>query len=429
MGSAKAKQLRVGLRWAERLIDVRHFGEGEAVTAAAFGLDSPDSGLTLARLDRGEAKLFPSRGAGLELRRGETLLGAEEVTARMEDGAVALGFGERAELRLGTLAFDVACAEAVERVVGELPGQGEVRFFKLAAFSFLGFVALVTAVRLTPVADDDGPAFFRATAEVLRYVAATRVQLPKVQFDKPLDAVRPETAERRFDRPQPSKESPIVRGSEREKNLLVAKSAGLLGVMDDLNPAAKSVFSGNGLGAGINNALEGMRAGNTGLADSRGLSGLTSRGTGPGGPGGDVGLGWGGPLGRGPVRGGAPRPELRGRSEVVPPTGPTHVSGGLPREVILKVVKRHQSEIKYCYDAQLSQARDLAGKVAVLFVIDPGGAVSEAAIAESTLSSDPVEACMLGAIRRWKFPEPAGGGTVSVTFPWVFRVAGQGDDE
>ena len=429
MSVSEARQLRVGLRWGERLIDVRHFGPGEAVTAAAFGLDSPESRLTLARLEEGTVTLFVPRGAAVAVRSADGRLGAGPLAARLEDGQLTLRDGERAELGLGTLAFDLTCAEAAERVVGELPGQAEVRFFKLAAFGLLGFAAMVTAIRLTPAIDDEGPAFFRATAEVLRYVAATRTQLPKVQFDKPVDAVRPQAADRRFERPTSAKASPIVRGSQRDEDLLVVKAAGLLGVMDDLNPGARSVFSGNGLGAGINNALEGVRAGDSGLADSRGLGGWTSRGTGPGGPGGDVGLGWGGPMGRGPARGGAPRPELRGRSEVVPPTGPTHVSGGLPREVILKVVKRHQSEIKYCYDAQLSQVRDLAGKVAVLFVIDPGGAVSEAAIAESTLGSDPVEACMLGAIRRWKFPEPAGGGTVSVTFPWVFRLAGQGEDE
>jgi hypothetical protein len=27
-------------------------------------------------------------------------------------------------------------------------------------------------------------------------------------------------------------------------------------------------------------------------------------------------------------------------------------------------------------------------------------------------------------IRRWKFPEPQGGGVVNVTFPWIFKAAG-----
>ncbi len=31
---------------------------------------------------------------------------------------------------------------------------------------------------------------------------------------------------------------------------------------------------------------------------------------------------------------------------------------------------------------------------------------------------------MLVHIRRWKFPEPQGGGIVTVTFPWIFKPAG-----
>ncbi|MBS1150427.1 MAG: putative abductin-like protein [Myxococcaceae bacterium] len=34
---------------------------------------------------------------------------------------------------------------------------------------------------------------------------------------------------------------------------------------------------------------------------------------------------------------------------------------------------------------------------------------------------------MLARIRRWKFPEPQGGGVVSVTFPWIFKPAGSDD--
>jgi hypothetical protein len=38
-----------------------------------------------------------------------------------------------------------------------------------------------------------------------------------------------------------------------------------------------------------------------------------------------------------------------------------------------------------------------------------------------------VENCMTTHIRRWRFPEPKGGGQVFVTYPWVFKAAG-GDE-
>ena len=67
----------------------------------------------------------------------------------------------------------------------------------------------------------------------------------------------------------------------------------------------------------------------------------------------------------------------------------------------------------------------LAGKVAVAFTIDPAGGVAEANVTETTLGSSAAENCMISRIRRWKFPEPKGGGVVAVTYPWLFSPAGE----
>jgi hypothetical protein len=45
-------------------------------------------------------------------------------------------------------------------------------------------------------------------------------------------------------------------------------------------------------------------------------------------------------------------------------------------------------------------------------------------VAETTLENGTAESCILSKIRRWKFPEPKGGGVVAVNFPWVFSSAG-----
>lgn len=50
--------------------------------------------------------------------------------------------------------------------------------------------------------------------------------------------------------------------------------------------------------------------------------------------------------------------------------------------------------------------------------------MSEASVTETTLGSSAAEQCMLSRIRRWKFPEPKGGGVVAVTYPWLFAPAG-----
>ena len=58
------------------------------------------------------------------------------------------------------------------------------------------------------------------------------------------------------------------------------------------------------------------------------------------------------------------------------------------------------------------------------WTIDGTGDVSEANVNETTMGNANVENCMATKIRRWKFPEPKGGGQVFVTYPWVFKAAG-----
>jgi hypothetical protein len=43
--------------------------------------------------------------------------------------------------------------------------------------------------------------------------------------------------------------------------------------------------------------------------------------------------------------------------------------------------------------------------------------------------SDCGEQCILNRIKRWKFPEPKGGGVCVINYPWVFQPAGGGSEE
>ncbi len=107
-------------------------------------------------------------------------------------------------------------------------------------------------------------------------------------------------------------------------------------------------------------------------------------------------------------------------------SAPDAGQGGLSKDVIAKVIRRHQNEIKFCYEQKPQQ---LTGKVAVHFWIEADGLVKEAAVAETTLQNATVEQCMVGRIVKWRFPEPLGGGKVSVTFPWIFLPAGSKDED
>ena len=101
--------------------------------------------------------------------------------------------------------------------------------------------------------------------------------------------------------------------------------------------------------------------------------------------------------------------------------GRTIVQGSLSKDVIAGIVHRHENEIRYCYEAELNKHPDLYGKVSVAWTIDGTGDVSEANVNETTMNDTSVGNCMATKIRRWKFPEPKGGGQVFVTYPWVFK--------
>jgi TonB family protein len=95
--------------------------------------------------------------------------------------------------------------------------------------------------------------------------------------------------------------------------------------------------------------------------------------------------------------------------------------GNLGRDEVQKVVRRHRKEIMYCYERGLKRDSTLSGKVAVKLIVGPDGTVRAAAVAQSTVHDDQLEACMLERIRRWRFPARKDNGLAAVTHAWVFK--------
>lgn len=63
--------------------------------------------------------------------------------------------------------------------------------------------------------------------------------------------------------------------------------------------------------------------------------------------------------------------------------------------------------------------------MAIAFQIGPDGRVNRSEVAENTLEWEPTVTCILHVVDRMEFPPPAGGGNVNVTFPWIFKAAGE----
>jgi TonB family protein len=100
------------------------------------------------------------------------------------------------------------------------------------------------------------------------------------------------------------------------------------------------------------------------------------------------------------------------------------VQGSLSKETIRRVVQRHLNEVRFCYEQELRQQPDLAGRVTVSFIISTSGSVQSATVAQSTVGSQRVDSCIAGAVRRWSFPSPEGG-IVVVNYPFTLEQVGQ----
>jgi hypothetical protein len=166
-------------------------------------------------------------------------------------------------------------------------------------------------------------------------------------------------------------------------------------------------------GPGLGARGTGAGGADTGLPLIGGAPGLRTIGKGGGNDG--VGPGYGDRGGR-----------LRTRAASAPvfvPSGPI-VRGGLDKEIVRRVVRQHLNEVRFCYEQSLARRPSLAGRVVASFSIAPTGRVLSSVLQSSTLGEPTVEACIVGAVRRWGFPAPAGGGVVIVSYPFQLTPAG-----
>jgi TonB family protein len=105
--------------------------------------------------------------------------------------------------------------------------------------------------------------------------------------------------------------------------------------------------------------------------------------------------------------------------------GIIETQGSLSKEVIRRVIQRRLNEVRFCYEENLRNLPELAGRVEVKFVISPAGAVQAASIAKSTLLGDDARTaqCINQAVKRWSFPAPEGGGVVIVQYPFLLETS------
>ncbi len=100
----------------------------------------------------------------------------------------------------------------------------------------------------------------------------------------------------------------------------------------------------------------------------------------------------------------------------------SRVTGSLSRGQVMAVINRHMARIQQCYERGLTRNPTLSGMVSFTWEIKSTGRVSKLRQNSSTLGDIGVSNCISAVINRMKFPSPKGG-SVSITFPFIFRRA------
>jgi hypothetical protein len=207
-----------------------------------------------------------------------------------------------------------------------------------------------------------------------------------------------------------------------------AREVGLLGVL-----AASQdyqAFVGTGAAFGDGPADSAMWASTAGLAHM-GSGGLNLVGEGRGGGGmanGVAGFAHSGVLA---TKGGSGSltssgsPGFGGRARRVPRTILCMLMvppGGIDRDVIRRVIRAHENEIRGCYNQALVNQPMLAGRITVDFTIGGSGKVGSAIISADETHDEQLGTCVQRAVKHWKFPGTPNGGVSLVSYTFALRV-------
>ncbi|WP_164020385.1 adventurous gliding motility protein GltG [Pyxidicoccus trucidator] len=340
---------------------------------------------------------------------------------------------------LGGVTLELAFQPVPKRVV--VPLGESLDYTALNIFLVMFFVASVFVIGAMNRPGDDDEYSDELSADNAR-IAKLIIKPPEVQKNKFLERLNQQkeakksgemAAKSRGDEGQMGKKDTpktnnrtAPKGDPNKKDEARALTAKIFG---GGKGGISTVFGKSGLGGDLKSAMGNMFGAKAG--DSGGFGGLGLRGSGGGGGGtGDtVGIGGIGTKGRGGGTGtyGSGVGVLGGKQSVdvgITSSEP-EVMGSLDKELIRKVIQMNRGQIRYCYESLLNRFPKLGGKVAIKFVITATGSVASSSVAQSTAGNADLETCVAGRVRTWKFPEPKGGGVVVVTYPFIFKQAGE----
>ena len=347
----------------------------------------------------------------------------------------------------------VAVPDMPAEVNGGLLKAIEPIFTAVLTASFLVHFALGLYVRLT-----DPPA--PATLEDLKELVE-RIQPPKVDL-KPIIPKGPEPGPVKGTGPAPTTQASGDGTGEAgdggaEKGSVGGKGGGnggtgdrnairegiagkgilqLIGGRGGIGGGSGAVGSVFGVGGGISDDIGGALEGTAGVGiagGTGGAGGVTRRGTGGGGGGGDgTGGEGGGAMGIGDLKtsGGAGNGSIDTGAKTatkivarVKSDDIEAVDGKIDKKSVQATIRRRQDGFLACYETALKSNSKLQGKLVVEFTIGEDGKVVAASVVKDGLGSAEVAACVVGLLKRLRFPAPTDG-EVTISNPFVFQPGG-----
>ncbi len=433
---ANNRVLEVALIWRDTVIEVRHATPGQEVTLgmtgkATFTMNAENwggSGGAPAVLVKSDGTVnVPGHGKAVIRSAGKT---------RSADAGFKLELGERGAVTVGDVTFMMQWVARAKLIPTGAWKTMDFYFQKILAGTLAAHVLLFFIFQLTPM-DPDAMAddLFKnpnAFAKLILKPEELQKKKKKEDLSGKKNGGKRKDEEGKFGKKEvkqkeaasSKKGAPVVDPNKREKDRQIAFNSGVLGILKKDKGAVSNVFGPGGLGTGINNALGGLNG--TSMGDAGGAGGLGTRGTGPGGGGNALGIGG---LGSGTGRGSGGQGDIdlggRGKAGTKITPGKTIVEGGLSKEEIGRVIRRYLSQIKYCYEKELTRNPNLNGKIVTSFTIGGTGKVTDCDVAETSLNDPTVEDCVVKIIKRIQFPQPKGGGIVLVSYPFIFQSSGQ----
>lgn len=360
------------------------------------------------------------------LRNGETWLGLSDLVrqgvAEEADGRyqLSLGQGDVVRLELGALTVEALPVRAPRPVTLPLGERLDYQWLNVLLCTVLLGSMLVVRLTLDAAEGDGEPQ--GSPAELTRYRRVLVRPEPKPERKPAL--VQTDTREKKAQkvdaeagRPKPKPTSAASKGGGPPRLAVGALFAGL---------GVKDVLGGGGLGGELNQAMGNVVGANDGLG------GWTLRGNGTGGDvGGPLAIGRFGSRHGPPGRYASPALTKTADKDPIPwdngeqfgcVTGAGE-SGCIDREMIRRVIHEHLGQVRYCYEALLTQHPAMAGKVSVRFMVSATGQVARSEVAQSTVGVPELGECVAGRVRTWAFPV-ARGQLYTVSYPFVFRPAG-----